>query len=377
MGDWFVRLLGFREGDAASVKKQVEISGPFLISKANGKKYIIGEFDTPSLGQLRAEITGLLGNAETVDAANLRGPPTVAHDIGDVSSMHGARKNRYALFQVASQLNCLEFVGPRSVPEMGVTGYANDRTQGPACAITCGAATVYRNYFAKVFGHGGKEQEGQTAEHQIECLRDFCQFLCNESENYFTIVGGYTMAKDQGLKKLNEKLQGFQEDQLDRLRDSLRVGVQTDVEVTSGSWGRTLVNDPEQLVTQVFGSACAVAYSGNSQALWAPVAQLILEASYEATLWAGVRSALKHGGKDGSRNVYLTALGGGVFGNNMTWVAEAIERAIQRVCVDHGLALNIFLVSYSRPVSPYFEDLVQRYPGGDSDSAKGRGKAAK
>ena len=32
--------------------------------------------------------------------------------------------------KVASQLNCLEFVGPRITPEHGVTGYVNDRTQG-------------------------------------------------------------------------------------------------------------------------------------------------------------------------------------------------------------------------------------------------------
>ena len=45
---------------------------------------------------------------------------------------------------MASQFNLLEMTGPEITPEDGVTRYAHDRTQGPACAIAAGAATVYR-----------------------------------------------------------------------------------------------------------------------------------------------------------------------------------------------------------------------------------------
>jgi hypothetical protein len=34
-----------------------------------------------------------------------------------------------------------------TVPEDGVTAYAADPTQGPACALACAAGSVYRNYF--------------------------------------------------------------------------------------------------------------------------------------------------------------------------------------------------------------------------------------
>jgi hypothetical protein len=34
-----------------------------------------------------------------------------------------------------------------TVPEHGVTVYAGDPTQGPACALACAAGSVYRNYF--------------------------------------------------------------------------------------------------------------------------------------------------------------------------------------------------------------------------------------
>ena len=35
-------------------------------------------------------------------------------------------------------------------PEDGVTRYKDDPTQGPACAIAAGAATIYRNYFVPI-----------------------------------------------------------------------------------------------------------------------------------------------------------------------------------------------------------------------------------
>ena len=52
-------------------------------------------------------------------------------------------------------------------PEQGVTRYQHDRTQGPACAIAAGAATIYRNYFALVDG-----SEGQNARRQLNGLAD-------------------------------------------------------------------------------------------------------------------------------------------------------------------------------------------------------------
>lgn len=42
-------------------------------------------------------------------------------------------------------------------------GYAGDATQGPACAIACGAGTIYRNYCVPVQG-----QTGQTSRVQLD-----------------------------------------------------------------------------------------------------------------------------------------------------------------------------------------------------------------
>ena len=56
-------------------------------------------------------------------------------------------------------------VSPGVSPEDGVTRYMHDPTQGPACAIAAGAATVYRNYFVPV-----GEACGQTAARQLDAL---------------------------------------------------------------------------------------------------------------------------------------------------------------------------------------------------------------
>jgi len=61
--------------------------------------------------------------------------------------LHCDIENTNALFQAASQFNLLEMIVPHISPEQGVDRYENDFTQGPACAIACGAGTIYRNYF--------------------------------------------------------------------------------------------------------------------------------------------------------------------------------------------------------------------------------------
>lgn len=67
--------------------------------------------------------------------------------VGDVRELHNRRlEYQGAVFQVASQFNCLEMVNPGVTPENGITMYEADRTQGPACAIACAPATAFRNY---------------------------------------------------------------------------------------------------------------------------------------------------------------------------------------------------------------------------------------
>src|ERR1700730_13488352 len=122
----------------------------------NGKSFGIGELELVPLQALRERVKSDGG---------LPGRLKVSVVTGDVRRMHQLPGNAGALFQVASQFNLLEMVSPSVTPEQGVTRYQNDLTQGPACAIAAGAATIYRNYFVPVGGG-----YGQTAERQIDGL---------------------------------------------------------------------------------------------------------------------------------------------------------------------------------------------------------------
>ncbi len=145
--DWFERITGFPEDDYASTKARLEVDGQFLISKVNGNRHRVGQLEVVTLQNLRARRA----------RSKTKGCNTSVHCLaGDARELHARPEFAGATFQVASQFNLLEMVGPSITPEDGVTRYIGDRTQGPACAIAAGAGTIYRNYFAPVGGGLGQ-----------------------------------------------------------------------------------------------------------------------------------------------------------------------------------------------------------------------------
>jgi len=358
--DWFSKLFGFSETNYAEAKRWLQLvsadeernRGPGrpdeLLSLPNGARFVVGRFGTPSLAELRAH-----GRAA---GDSLRGRLRVSNELGDVAGKHEASENRLATFQVASQFNCLEMVDPHVVPENGVTQYETDRTQGPACAIACGAATVFRNYFVPIRG-----EEGQTSDRQIDNLADISNVIGNvPAGTLFQVRNGYMMANEQQLLALNRGLQELSAaGGVDEVRAALRVGLQDDAQVTSSNWGKNLVKDAEQRVTQVFGSALPVSYNSNTlSASWEPFARLVLEACYEATLWAAVLAARRHQGAHGSKRVFLTAIGGGAFGNETDWIIQAMQRALE---LFRDYDLDVRIVSYTGPVDAGLRKLEEQF----------------
>ena len=317
-GSWFGTLFGFEEAGHSyeQIKANFELSPDHrvLSSKANGQSYAVGEFSTPSLHELRQSGVKYWRS----------GSLTVEHvRTGDILPHHAHSANAGATFQAASQFNCLEFASPDALPEMGVSIYSYDNTQGPACSMAAGPATVYRNYFADVDG-----QEGQTRERQLNNLDELSALLANETGSVgFDVEGGYTFSTVERLEKLNAHLRSISDEQLDALRASIKVGKHSGVQVPfrDRSWAQL---PRDQIVSQVFCSAISCAYGNVPNALWEPLATLVLEANYEATLWAAVVDAASLPGA--SNKVYLTLLGGGVFGNDDRLICGAIQRALDR-----------------------------------------------
>jgi hypothetical protein len=244
------------------------------------------------------------------------------------------------LFQVASQFNLLEMVGPDVTPENGVTRYVHDRTQGPACAIAAGAGTIYRNYLVEL-----DCAIGQRAHRQIDCLADLGEAFGNADEALWKMRNGYALCTEEGLRTIDARLESSSDGELDSLRELLRIGFHRNVQVTDSS-------DPAQAVSQAYCSALPVAYSGLPARLWERFARLVLEALYEATLLSGVLNA-----RDGGSNkVFLTRVGGGAFGNDLRWINLAIARALRMV---RPADLDVRIVCYGQ-VTADVRELVQQ-----------------
>ncbi|WP_374483765.1 hypothetical protein [Zoogloea sp.] len=325
--DWFERLTGFKEQDFAGTQAQLELDGRQLRSRINGRSYGIGELELVSLETLRQRIVPDAGGAGRLKLSVVE---------GDVRQLHQAPELAGALFQVASQFNLLEMTGPGVTPENGVTRYAGDLTQGPACAMAAGAATIYRNYFVPV-----GEQIGQRRHRQLDGLADLGVELAVRTglsrEKLWTMQNGYALCSREGLAAISRHLASLDDGRRDALRGLLRIGVHRDVEVTD-------VDRPvPHRVSQAFCSALPVAYGqAVPKACWADFATLVLEAAYEATLWVAVANAQR----GASNVVLLTRLGGGVFGNEGAWIYAAMRRALQRV---RDYELDVQLVSFNRP----------------------------
>ena len=326
---WFQRLTGIDEESPKQVRRELTIDGD-CITCPGGRRIAFGRLETPKLSDLRQAVGDLPVGTRRC---------TIREVVGDARVLHADPASAGAIFQVASQFNLLEMTGPSVTPERGVGIYENDATQGPACAIACGAGTIYRNYFADV-----DDQIGQTADKQIDCSADLGRELRNTNQRLWKMQNGYLFPSDAGLAEITERLRTAGEVDRDALLGELRIGLQLDAEVTLEGAGYR--------VSQAYCSALPVAYGRQPIDQWTEFAKLVLDAAYEATLAAAVINA----NQTGNRVVYLTLLGGGVFGNRDQWITDAIERAFH---LHSKYGLDLPIVSYGQS-KPSVAELTQR-----------------
>ncbi len=326
---WFQQLTGFEEHSPGQVRQHLSVEGPYLSSKVNGRRFQAGHLEIPTLSELRRAAP---------DPASYQSNSRLSEIVADVQDLHADPANAHALFQAASQFNLLEMLSPEVTPEAGIDRYEHDHTQGPACAIACGAGTIYRNYFVPV-----GDQIGQTTDRQINCLDRLEKHLSHMGQPPWTMTNGYALITRDQLDRINQHLRSLDDPQRELLKGELRIGLQWQTEVTLPGAGH--------LVSQAYCSALPVAYTDVPAREWEPFARLILEATYEATLQA----ALLNYERNGSEKVYLTLVGGGVFGNEMHWIIESLEKALRLFACS---PLDVQIVSYGQP-NPWVQQLVR------------------
>ncbi len=327
---WFEKLVGFSEENPEQVRNNLTLENESLISKINGKSFRYGTLEIPTLKELRL-------SAPSLGTFNDR--ILVSEIIDDIQNLHKAPENEGALFQVASQFNLLEMVSPYVIPERGVGIYENDFTQGPACAIACGAGTIYRNYFVRL-----NDQIGQTSTLQIDCLEEIGNMLGNKDLLLWKMQNGYALPYNDGLEKINDQIRRLDLIGYDELKEKLKIGLQWNTEVT--------ISENKSIVSQAYCSALPVAYSHIDTYNWEEFASLILNATYEATFYA----ALRNYQNTGNRKLFLTLVGGGAFGNDLRWIIKAIDNSINKF---RNTPIDVRIVSYGRS-NPIVKELIKK-----------------
>jgi hypothetical protein len=171
------------------------------------------------------------------------------------------------------------------------------------------------------------------------------------------VQNGYTFTQSsERLTALSQVIAARRQE----LLDLIKIGVHADVgvnfsgrSVAKGMIPVSAVSDSPVTVTQAYCSALSVGYAGIGPAsVWQPFAQLILDAAYEATLWAAVANAQRTGVKD----VFLTLVGGGVFRNEFEWISAAIGRAVSLLRAA-GADLTVHICHF-RQIDSRMESLI-------------------
>jgi len=288
-------------------RSHFEFEDGVLRSKDNGRSFHVGPFEMPCLRELRSQADAAL--TETPDSYWSEGELTFHNITGCARELHRDPENEGAVFQVATLFNCL-VCPPGKNPADGVSRYAAEASQGPACSVACPAALVYRNYFVN--------DVGQANDSEIDCLSDMARFVNNEEDGYWSLRSGYCLQRvDGSLAELSGRIVRdaiFAEN----LRSCLQVGIHWDTEVEGA----------EHRVCQVLCAGLPVGLDKKVRvADWEGFARSILFAAFDATLTVGSVLAAKRGKRV---KIYLTALGGGVLGNRKAWIADALDQALNK-----------------------------------------------
>lgn len=268
----------------------------------------------------------------------------------DVGAMQADPNNIDAVFQVASNFSALEPTGITHYTEIGITGYISDLTQGPFASISAAPGLFYRMY--GIFYDPAKEPREwrQTKKHQIELLGGGLTYP--HLKKVFPITNGYVNYRDY-TEALEVPL-------TKKDYEEIRIGYHRDIQVLYGFTTHNSqydVDDKNQMINQVFTAAIDF---GNLNAKFKnnPAvierAKALLDAAYEGTLLAAATNKKK--------KVFLTLIGGGVFGNDISWIADAIRKQ-KNIIKDYGLDVTLIVYKYSSLQSGlqslnYFKDAM-------------------
>lgn len=300
----------------------------FATLKTPSGTWKAGHFSTPSLGELKQKLS--LNNPSENGHISLNvmcgtGP------LNDIVALQGEGESD-ALYQLASQFNCLEATGPRIA---SVASYFDDPTQGPFGAISAFPGALLRHYSAP---HQDGSRFCQTSKREINLLGDAVP------SEIARVQAGYLMSQNI------VDPQAF-EDALITNFDKIQIGLHQDIEVVFGA-GWKPVNSDQTLISQAMTSTLAgggYSYDNTDTPVYRAIQRQLLRAAYLGILLGALTT--------GKKRVLLTAIGGGVFGNPHQLIWESILWAMSEIESLSSQNLDVILNLREFNVSP---DVLER-----------------
>jgi hypothetical protein len=244
--------------------------------------------------------------------------------VCDVRAVQLDPKNNGDTVQVASNFHSLEQMDAHTSPEdTYLSDYTNDLTQGPFAVLQAPADLIFRRYllpFQGPFSHDALDRG--------EWLLDMLCKLRGDPYRVKLTWGGWADLGDSPLKT-----SGLSPEQVADVSRNTASAVVMEAQITHDAAGRMVNPEGDQRVNQVLCSTLDCNLHDSPS--WS-LAFLI--AAYINTLEVAMMSK--------SKKVFLTLIGGGVFGNPVSLIATAIAVAINTLADklrEHPVAMLLVL----------------------------------
>jgi len=248
-----------------------------------------------------------------------------------VAYLQSLPENCNAVFQVASNFNGIESQTEleKSTKKNFTKNYIRDRTQGPAASISAGAAAIVRVH--AVFYNKNNQEWRQTETNYLNFL--------NKLEAHYPLRNGYVIFNENC-----PKFPAYNSIDYNKLLLNTELFYHKDVQVITGHRVKVdnidyyeVVNSPKQQVDQVLCAAVNLFQgktgSDNKKSAGSEdKSKFVLDMSYQGTYM----SAVKHQ----RTQIFLTPVGGGVFGNPIEWIIDAIIIAHKKWAIQETSSLK-------------------------------------
>jgi hypothetical protein len=359
--EWFIELVGCTEKELRSNPENVFFNtdeGLCIRNRTNGVITKCGKLTLTKFGNLFNQdiikYPFFLFNysyAPIRILARISDRPEAIKKV-DVSYLQTLPENRFATFQIASNFNGIESPSYcASVNDVSFTeNYIGDRTQGPIASISAGGGAITRVHTAYYDPLTPPSNWRQTTTQQYNFL--------SELQQHFPVRNGYVK-----LKKISPKFPKTNTPDYKRLLFDTYVCYHRDIQVTSGPRGvdgYERINNPSQVIDQVFVSAINLKQEilGTNNSCSPQVTEkckFILDYAYQCTYLAASVHKRTH--------LFLTLVGGGVFGNNKEWIYEALINAHKKWSImGYSSIQQVTLVIYSpKDRDLAFEELLHHH----------------